>query len=123
MDTLTPTFTIAELEAKIREIAAEQPDYVYAKAGGLNSCFYSKSDKGVGNGCRCIVGEALFRLGVNQQTLERFDGSEKMLTGAYRLLKKVFGFAEFSGFVPRVQSLQDKGHRWGEAVRIADLNV
>jgi hypothetical protein len=122
-DSLPATFTAADVVAKIREVAAETPDRVYERETGSGKCLYGRDKSGSGDGHRCIVGEALFRLGVTQAHLEVVDG-RLAVPGAYQLLTHEFNLpleAEFElKFADEVQSCQDGGLTWAEAVAMQD---
>jgi hypothetical protein len=122
----TVTFTPSDVVAKMRELAAERPDYVYDNEGMGNSmdgfsptsCFYRHGEDRERAGC--IVGQALDRLGY--VVPEELEGS----TSTY-VLNYIFGAGTATQegmadirWVRDVQSQQDIGSTWGKAVAHAD---
>lgn len=107
MDLLDP------LVRAVAEVAAERPDYIYPKAASPKGCAYVAVLDG-GDICRCVVGEALHRLGVSDDTLNRLDSTLDGDSGISSLLEMV------SSSDPRVRALslaqaeQDGGTAWGE---------
>jgi hypothetical protein len=116
-------FTLDDVVAKVREVAAERPTYVYdnGTGGELSSCFYrhgaDRSEPG------CIVGQALDRLGyVVPEDLEGRD--------SYTILNEALGthFESWESpanpagakWIRGVQFQQDAGKPWGVAVEYAD---
>jgi hypothetical protein len=105
-------------------------DYVYRKRGLADSCFYvHKTPEGEAPGC--IVGQLLHRLGVPLEVLKKREGrsawavfygdvlfdegqadSPVRLEGDYLARK-----------IQLVQSAQDRGETWGEAVRRGGFEV
>lgn len=101
--------TFAELEAEVRRLAAERPDYVYPAADGGENCFYQDEGKP-----RCIFGEALGILDVLVP-----QGETKAIDYLLADLG-VATTAEQLGWAGQVQYYQDRGRSWGSAVRYAD---
>jgi hypothetical protein len=122
---LTPTFTVEELEQKVRDLGKQFPEKKYAFGNVVgNPCFYSKDKNGSGDGCRCIIGEALFQLGVPQEDLETIDANESNIElSVNKVLVNTFGFNEFGDFLSNVQFMQDLGVNWGDATTIKKFSI
>lgn len=101
-------FTDEEFVAAVRAIAAERPDYVYTAPEGEN-CQYAHAD-----GCGCIIGCALNRLGMSLDELSELDS--RALAGI-RFIGEGLGLSEPTiRWATNVQSDQDNSVPWGEAV-------
>lgn len=102
--------TGTELVAKVREIAAEQPDFVYKDEG----CVYVRDGHG-----SCIIGRAAMELGYIDASLEEQGLNWETVT---RLANHVGIDCTRNEilWLQTVQSDQDAGVPWGDAVRIAD---
>lgn len=108
--------SISELENAVREIAAENPDFVYQQTvidnGGNRDCVYFDED-----GCpSCLIGHGLAKLGVVKEDM--VDSSNFMAVG------QLFGAshgAESVRWLSDVQFFQDGGYPWGKAVESADV--
>jgi hypothetical protein len=106
-------FTLDDVVAKVREVAAERPTYVYdnGTGGELSSCFYrhgaDRSEPG------CIVGQALDRLGYVVPELWEGTNASSLLQSIFpevdRVDSRIF-------WVRSVQSAQDGGMSWADAV-------
>lgn len=103
-------------KATVREIAAERPEYVYQREGGVGTCLYAHAD-----GPGCLISHALHRLGVSLETL---SWCEEMPAG--EAIQRIAGddvSPETRAWAHQVQALQDTEHPWGVAVRLADEAV
>ncbi|QAY06595.1 hypothetical protein SEA_COOKIES_65 [Mycobacterium phage Cookies] len=119
---------------KIREIAAEKPDFVYQAP--VNDC----ADYCVyvhGGQPSCIVGQALWKLGIIGPSLETdrtriedpepgctaSEGNTPNQSGSHGLLKYLgLEVSPEEGFwIRAVQQNQDCRFAWGESVHLADL--
>lgn len=72
---------IDPLLAAAREVAAERPDYVYVRSGASfhGRCTYTRGD-----GVRCVIGEALHRLGMTDDELDLMDNcDESQISGFF----------------------------------------
>lgn len=99
----------------VREIAAENPEYVYTKPFQFEStCFNVYGGKP-----SCLIGHALFRAGLIDAS---FEGSDYNQSGI-RAVSKHIGIQlddfELSWLI-RVQQYQDTSYPWGSAVRSTD---
>jgi hypothetical protein len=115
---MSVNFTLDDVVAKVREVAAERPTYVYnneGMSGYTSSCFYRHGENRDRPGC--IVGQALDRLGY--VVPEMMEGSH-----ATFVLHEIFGGPSDSEdrvrWVRNVQRAQDDGKTWAEAVEKAD---
>lgn len=129
-DTITKKIALDEIEAKVRELANERPEFAYEpwtgeKAEGVFvRCLYVHEGGKPG----CIFGHALKALGF---PIESYFTEEVEGTGIVGLLSRE-DFLEYvkveaaaaevakMKWFGRVQSLQDKGFKWGEVVYLAD---
>lgn len=103
---------LGQLEAEVRRLAAENPNYRYPHTNG---CVYVERGPGGGLCGSCLFGVALINLGVDPQELDLGDHV------AIALLLDRNGFAgpQIEWF-QAVQNFQDDRRPWGEAVRLAD---
>jgi hypothetical protein len=102
--------TVEDLEQAVREIALEDPDYVYDRPYG--GCVYFDKD-----GCpSCLIGHGLAKLGI---TPERVGGYNNSGVGGLSYEDIIVG--EDIKWLMDVQDQQDAGEFWGNAVRFADL--
>ena len=104
------TWTVVDLAQKVREVAAERPEFIYRKPEGSTYCLYVHEDGEPG----CIFGVALSRLGVDISDL----GSAGIGEILYRLLGDPADQQEADqrSALSQVQRRQDDGWRWGEVV-------
>ena len=111
---------VSDLWAEVKRVAAEQPDYVYDKPDG--NCSYE-----VGGKPSCLVGHAMFRLGMPLDLIRRCDRA-----GAIGHVLDEFGgeFDEsgddkgvYRTLLVWAQGGQDSGLPWGEAVSEAERSV
>lgn len=107
---MTTDVTINQLIAKVREIAAKRPDFVYEVPDGGDVCQYVHEDGEPG----CIFGHAFTALGVEPDQLAKLDGVG-VITGVLDKLE-IEHTEEERAWCAMVQSLQDTGDPWGEAV-------
>lgn len=120
-----------QIIAKVREIAAEQPDFVYHEPPGAVSCVYVHDGRP-----SCIIGQALWALGLIDATLEH-DETPVLQPGTVyspakpnkvtsRDLFKHLGIevdTEEAKWLRAVQSFQDSQFCWLLAVERADDDV
>lgn len=124
------SITIDDLTNKIREIAADNPDFIYEAPAcedpdmGSEDCQYVHRDDDLEpiEGEGCIVGRALTQLGVK---LNYGDEGE----AAYALIAKMVGDGridanlddlEAIAWANDVQRNQDTRFPWGRAITVAD---
>lgn len=131
METTAPAVLELDLDALIaavRKNAEENPDYVYASEG-YGDCFYEINDAP-----SCLIGHGFFDLGFQVDVLKEFDnptavpGKDNSSVGA--VLEFHFGITgtdEYNepeddrvGWLYTVQTYQDVGNSWAEAVATAD---
>lgn len=113
-------FTIDDVIAKVRELAAADPEFVYSgDAEGYPVCKYIHKDDQPG----CIFGQALLALGVSPDRLREYDDTEDstitsilcQLAGADRIAD-----AQKLAWCGQCQRAQDSNEQWAEAIREAD---
>jgi hypothetical protein len=110
--------SILELENAVREIAAQEPDFVYTRAVIDNvdntACIYFDTD-----GCpSCLIGQGLSKLGVTRGDLEELENGANFMA-----IGELLGFshgADSMRWLSDVQFFQDSGYSWGSAVERAD---
>ncbi|GAA0641496.1 hypothetical protein GCM10009548_02140 [Streptomyces malaysiensis subsp. malaysiensis] len=109
--------TSEQLEATLREVADERPDYVYMAPADTDLCSYVHDD---GNGVQipgCIVGHALFRLGVPLAALSQREG-----LGAADVIGATTNLCwsdPAALAAETAQTAQDDGTPWARAMRLA----
>lgn len=112
-------FDTKEIINQVRALAAERPDFIYPNAN--KGCFYWQ------DGPSCLIGQALYRLGASEATLVEYDvrvrepdcdGSIEDVIACYA--DDFTSTHEDASWLNGVQSEQDVGQRWGDAVRHAD---
>ncbi|WP_458085763.1 hypothetical protein [Streptomyces malaysiensis] len=110
--------TAEQLEATIREVAAERPDYIYKTPEGSDICRYVHTDNDSGVQIPgCLIGHALNRLGVPLADLCRNEGTDAASV--------IHTYTTLGTWDPAVMAAenaqfeQDQGSTWSEAVRIA----
>lgn len=108
-------FTLGQLEQALRDVAAENPDYVYVypgwREGERAACFYEHDGES-----GCIFGHAVARLGCNVEQV--FPGN----SGGIRN-HLILWYGDRPGRYGRfaqVQLLQDMGKPWGIAIQALD---
>lgn len=99
---------------EVLRLAAENPDYIYTIPGGdeHSSCVYIHD----GNGS-CIVGRALVNNGFDPEKVAQYEGvtADEMLVALD--IKEETDFDQT--WLDRVQTEQDSGTPWAEAVDLA----
>lgn len=108
---MTATFSVSDLIAKVREIAAERGDVTYCYE---EACCYASgecSDGSIG----CVFGQAFAALGIDPAS---FDDSPIPTIG--HIIRRSRHAGEQLAWCERVQERQDAGYTWGEAVSIAN---
>ena len=108
---------MSDLWAEVKKVAAAAPDYVYEKPA--DGCAYEVDGKP-----SCLVGHAMFRLGMPLDLIRRCDS-----VGAIgHVLDELRGEFDESGddkgvyrtLLEWTQCAQDSGKPWGEAVSEAE---
>ena len=140
--------TVDDVVREVRKLATEQPDFNYKNQEGVDnggmSCSYlagmtstqykdsalSKSGLTYNEarqlgmlGNRCIVGQALSKLGVSDETLLDFEemGADYVV-GSNVEPSDEHNYSKLMWLLV-VQSLQDEGNNWAESVLRADKQV
>ena len=110
------TITEQDIINEVRRLAADNPDYIYVSPGGseYSSCVYIHDGKG-----SCIVGRALVNNGFDPEKVSQHEGltADEMLVALG--IKEETDFEQV--WLDRVQTLQDSGTPWADAVEEADL--
>lgn len=118
------TFTVDDVMAQVRALAAERPDYVYRPVAPGALCSYVTGQDGQG----CIVGQALMRLGVPKERLAASEADEGTAVPADELLQDLLDLDTAAmatnevGWIMSVQTGQDSGETWGKAVAYATVH-
>lgn len=115
------TINFHDLYKAVQTLATNEPDHKYGHAGNAPlSCSYrgeSKQTPNVGRGC--IFGEAFKSLGVDDGTLYVYDSYGPIGT-VLTYIDVDNCYADDRMWANSVQSFQDSGHTWGEAVQFAN---
>ena len=122
--------TVNDLVAEVRKVASADPDFRYRDNKTLLvSCSYFGRAMGDLSGSPCIIGKAMANLEVDTSKLLRMES-----TGASTAVDDIFlekwvdilvDEAEdfpMTVWLGHVQSYQDSGTSWSEAVRKADAD-
>ncbi|MFD8018943.1 hypothetical protein ACFV6G_00740 [Streptomyces lavendulae] len=103
----------------LREVVAERPDYVYSSPDYMSEddeggrCFYvHKDEDGNPVAAGCVVGAALYRLGVPLEWMEQLEGrpASTLVGMLYPELSQ-----RTVNVLSLAQSAQDNGDTWGVA--------
>lgn len=114
------TITMTGVIREIRRIASEQPEHVYRPPVACRiGCSYVDSANAPGTGC--IVGQAVIALGLPVERLAEWENGHDETSSTIMLPAMDIGGSRAElRWIRRVQSEQDQGKAWGEAVAIAD---
>lgn len=112
-------FTVDELIAEVRKLADENPDFVYDDV----ACWYLIGGNPDTPGC--IIGRTIMALSPElKPILEKADETNENINGLFPMLSD-FEFDnntnEFQWLLS-VQSSQDSGSSWEDAIELADEN-
>lgn len=116
-------FSSEDFTTMVRTVAAEKPDYRYnprsINAVDSTRCFYTPTLRPDGSTSRCLIGEALHRLGISDALMSEHDGDSTSTVHA--LLTRLGDHTEeVLIWANTVQAAQDWGLTWAEAVEYAD---
>lgn len=120
------TFTAKDVLNKVIEIGNRFPDFVYTDQGDTHTCSYLHAgfrDPDEENtldfvpGQGCIVGQALRALGVTVDDLKEFDNGGYTAGHVVGSLNGFIANDDISQALNEIQSRQDLGKSWGEAVK------
>lgn len=117
------TITVDDIKRTIIDLAEEKPDFIYRPIKQfdednepITTCSYVTGEDDVG----CIVGQALMRLGVSLFTL--LTQENKTASQAIRgIFPNQFSWEDLD-WIDTVQSNQDNGFDWKNAVERANKN-
>jgi hypothetical protein len=108
--------TVLQVQAEVRKLAQEQPDFVYKRPEYSAFCLYVHETSDGIKTPGCIVGHALHRLGFSLDELEIGGTASEALE---RL--SVNGWdKDVVTWITRVQGEQDMATPWGRAVALVD---
>ena len=108
--------TIADVVSKVRELAAESPEYVYKASAGEQCVNYEMDDEGNPIPMSgCIVGQALDALGVDMISIRPGGSAPVALYYAGIEFEEVD-----ASWLIKVQIAQDGRVKWSDAVARAD---
>ena len=108
---------LTDLIAQVRELAADNPEFVYKKQAG--ACTYWPDDD---NPQGCIVGAGLKNLGFNTSKGLYSDFVDRQPHVTCNSWRAWAGKNDRQRrWVRCVQAEQDAGATWGRAVKLADL--
>lgn len=129
-----------KLTEKVREIAAEKPDYVYFQQTEIvkgTACRYTKNTDGTVGGC--IIGRALLELKPDLQSfLEEMDTRTALPASKFPMIPTIdvllLRYPELTEisqgliiddikWLSLVQKNQDFGLSWGESIEKADKQL
>lgn len=111
---------------KMRELAAERPDFVYEmpevpagedvqSSAPADTCLYYDP---YADAPSCIVGQALFALGYETSADDEGDAGSEVVA---RVMHDQEGLSSEEGdWIDSVQGSQDNGERWIDAIAQAD---
>lgn len=118
----TTQITGKQLMKAVRDIATADPAHVYVSAHENRVCCYRNPET---NEPDCIIGRALDALGVLPQEMGLGNTiSVRLLLDRRSPVVPVKEISQMQlAWLSRVQSYQDGGDAWGDAVRKADKQV
>lgn len=105
-------FTDEQVMTTLREVVAENPDYVYESPDRTADipCLYVHDDKP-----GCLVGHVLNRLGVELEDLSEYEGSD-----ADKFVRPGFVSERAGRVLQHAQFEQDRGDAWRYALDAAE---
>lgn len=117
----TTKITGKQLMKAVRDIAVADPAHVYGRPDKNTACYYRNPET---NEPDCIIGRALDALGVLPQEMGLNNTvSVRVLLGRRSPVVPIEADEMQLVWLSRVQSYQDGGDAWGDAVRRADTRV
>lgn len=102
---------IKTLIKRVRELAAKNPDATYRFKGSMIYCYYGKGE--AGNGVGCIFGQAWPELKI-------YDVGNPYTIGRILIVEDMDCHQREIDWCNEVQSCQDCGETWKEAIEAAD---
>jgi hypothetical protein len=106
---------LTALVAAVRKLAADRPDFTYSRPSA-NSCLYRPTKQAGGGMSGCIIGEGLRACGISTTGLDTESDAD---IGSH-LARVNKSHTHEARWLAEVQSNQDFGRSWGEAVVAAD---
>lgn len=109
---MTTVLDLALVKAEVEKLANESPDAVYCRPEGGRQCYYDKGN--VTNGSvGCIIGQAIKK--VNQEIFYTYFTNRVASVGV--VLREICTInKQYKDWLSSVQSKQDDGMSWGDAV-------
>ena len=114
---MTYNFTGQDVVSTVRDIANEYPEFVYEAPSELGGqCLYAHSSEN-GYTPGCLMGQALYRLGVDLSALQPYEGE-----GIEEVLEhlNISSDSDSRLWLSEVQTAQDESVPWGLAVNPVD---
>lgn len=99
---------------EIIRLAEEYPEATYIIKDESRSCLYTEGAAGPGSGC--LFGQALLNLGVPKELLMEFDHQYFVDNSDIRVLSSYLNLGSTDPLWPTIQTSQDIGEPWGDAV-------
>lgn len=115
-------FTFEQLEAEVRRLAEEKPDFVYPyiEVDNTISCYY----RPINGRCACIFGRAYLNLGYEFPEAFEIETSSLSIASLLKLTMRVQPTEEQLMWAIDLQGQQDCGtYTWSECVAHADTHV
>lgn len=117
-------FTVFDVVAKVREIVAANPDFIYVK-NPTPGCSLQGSCDYVHNGKPdCLMAKALHALGTPVHVLAQCEGMliRGVLGSVGVDVRSTDQHQRAGAWLRAVQSSQDDGNEWGQCVEHADVD-
>lgn len=113
---------LADIEAKVRELAAENPEHVYAFPAGSMACYNVWEDEDGELVGSCIVGKAIVALGIDPELFIERDVQATSVHNTLRAFEAELDmiYGPEAEWLQNVQAFQDQQIPWAGAVAEAD---
>lgn len=113
------TITFEALEAEVRRLVAESPDYIYPRSNDFNGttqCVYNPT----ATKPACLFGQAFTNLGSPAEAYHE-GASAAAVFAEYQDFGSITDLpAGQETWLSYVQTAQDRGDRWEDALRLGD---
>lgn len=112
---------LADIAAKVRELAAENPEHVYVFPSGT-ACYNVWEDEDGELVGSCIVGKALVALGIDPELFIERDVQATSVHNTLRAFEADIDwvYGPDAEWLQNVQAFQDQQLPWGKAIEEAD---
>lgn len=109
----------------VREIVAENPDFIYAPPQSGGQCLYVHPDEyGQKTIVGCLLARAFVKCGISVDPLAAFDTDDDGVDAAAVAAELGINATDDEGrWMVSVQGFQDARYPWNDAVILADSNV